>query len=154
MRCFKALDMAKSARCDWPRCPPVPAAGLRLTPDRRFGEVAACGRTGTPARTSPAPPANRDSRRGHRHDHLRRWDGAYGWKTIERLDDGTEIWYAHQSAMLVRSGRVYRARSSAGRLHRQHHRPPPAPRVPSHGGDPINPMPLAHRAKAYTLTSS
>jgi murein DD-endopeptidase MepM/ murein hydrolase activator NlpD len=26
---------------------------------------------------------------------------------VERLADGTEIWYAHQSAMLVRSGPVY-----------------------------------------------
>jgi murein DD-endopeptidase MepM/ murein hydrolase activator NlpD len=34
------------------------------------------------------------------------WDGAYGWKTIERLADGTEIWYAHQSRIIVHSGPV------------------------------------------------
>ncbi|MGQ0465562.1 MAG: peptidoglycan DD-metalloendopeptidase family protein [Sporichthyaceae bacterium] len=34
------------------------------------------------------------------------WDGAYGWKTVQVLNDGTEIWYAHQSKMLVRSGYV------------------------------------------------
>jgi len=70
------------------------------------------------------------------------WDGAYGWKTIERLDDGTEIWYAHQSAMLVRSGRVYTGQvigrvgstgnTTGPHLHLE---------VRPHGGDPINPMP-------------
>jgi murein DD-endopeptidase MepM/ murein hydrolase activator NlpD len=35
-----------------------------------------------------------------------KWDGAYGWKTIIRLPDGTENWYAHQSAFVVRSGHV------------------------------------------------
>lgn len=34
------------------------------------------------------------------------WDGSYGYKTVERLDDGTELWYAHQSRQLIRSGRV------------------------------------------------
>jgi murein DD-endopeptidase MepM/ murein hydrolase activator NlpD len=34
------------------------------------------------------------------------WDGAYGWKTVQILNDGTEIWYAHQSKMLVKSGYV------------------------------------------------
>ncbi len=34
------------------------------------------------------------------------WDGAYGWKTVQVLNDGTEIWYAHQSKMLVKSGYV------------------------------------------------
>jgi murein DD-endopeptidase MepM/ murein hydrolase activator NlpD len=35
-----------------------------------------------------------------------KWDGAYGWKTVIRLPDGTENWYAHQSAFVVRSGHV------------------------------------------------
>lgn len=34
------------------------------------------------------------------------WDGAYGWKTVIRLADGTEHWYAHQSAFVVRRGYV------------------------------------------------
>lgn len=32
------------------------------------------------------------------------FDGSYGNKTVERLDDGTEIWYAHQSAIDVKPG--------------------------------------------------
>jgi murein DD-endopeptidase MepM/ murein hydrolase activator NlpD len=70
------------------------------------------------------------------------WDGAYGWKTVERLDDGTEIWYAHQSQMLVRSGRVYMGEvigrvgstgnTTGPHLHLE---------VRPHGGDPVNPMP-------------
>lgn len=34
------------------------------------------------------------------------WAGAYGWRTVERLPDGTEIWYAHQSGFVVRRGQV------------------------------------------------
>jgi murein DD-endopeptidase MepM/ murein hydrolase activator NlpD len=32
------------------------------------------------------------------------WVGAYGNRTIERLPDGTELWYAHQSATAVSAG--------------------------------------------------
>lgn len=32
------------------------------------------------------------------------WAGAYGYRTIETLDDGTEIWYCHQSSVGVSSG--------------------------------------------------
>jgi murein DD-endopeptidase MepM/ murein hydrolase activator NlpD len=32
------------------------------------------------------------------------WGGAYGNRTIETLPDGTELWYAHQSAFKVRDG--------------------------------------------------
>ncbi len=35
-----------------------------------------------------------------------KWDGAYGWKTVVRLPDGTENWYAHQSAFVIRKGHV------------------------------------------------
>lgn len=31
-------------------------------------------------------------------------DGAYGYKTVQRLSDGTEIWYCHQSAIGVSPG--------------------------------------------------
>ena len=37
---------------------------------------------------------------------LTAYDGAYGNKTIERLSDGTEIWYCHLSSYVVTSGRV------------------------------------------------
>lgn len=32
------------------------------------------------------------------------WAGAYGNRTIERLEDGTELWYCHQSATAVSVG--------------------------------------------------
>ncbi|GGF55787.1 hypothetical protein GCM10011519_32130 [Marmoricola endophyticus] len=32
------------------------------------------------------------------------YDGSYGNKTVERLEDGTEIWYAHQSEIDVKPG--------------------------------------------------
>lgn len=32
------------------------------------------------------------------------WAGAYGYRTIETLDDGTEIWYCHQSSVGVSTG--------------------------------------------------
>ena len=32
------------------------------------------------------------------------WAGAYGYRTVERLPDGTELWYAHQSAFGVKAG--------------------------------------------------
>ena len=32
------------------------------------------------------------------------YDGAYGYKTVLRLEDGTELWYAHQSAIAVGVG--------------------------------------------------
>jgi hypothetical protein len=32
------------------------------------------------------------------------YDGAYGNKTVVRLEDGTELWYCHQSAFLVSVG--------------------------------------------------
>jgi murein DD-endopeptidase MepM/ murein hydrolase activator NlpD len=70
------------------------------------------------------------------------WDGAYGWKTVERLADGTEIWYAHQSAMLVRSGPVY-AGEVIGRVGSTGNTTGPHLHleVRPHGGAPINPMP-------------
>jgi murein DD-endopeptidase MepM/ murein hydrolase activator NlpD len=34
------------------------------------------------------------------------WAGAYGWRIIVRHADGTETWYCHLSAFLIRSGKV------------------------------------------------
>jgi murein DD-endopeptidase MepM/ murein hydrolase activator NlpD len=34
------------------------------------------------------------------------WAGAYGYRIIETLSDGTELWYCHQSSMVVTSGTV------------------------------------------------
>ncbi len=37
------------------------------------------------------------------------YDGSYGNKTVIRLDDGTELWYCHQSSFAVAPGRRVRA---------------------------------------------
>ncbi|BFV57899.1 hypothetical protein KCMC57_up30030 [Kitasatospora sp. CMC57] len=34
------------------------------------------------------------------------WSGAYGYRVIETLSDGTEIWYCHLSAIVTASGEV------------------------------------------------
>ena len=52
------------------------------------------------------------------------YDGSYGNKTVVTLEDGTEIWYCHQSALRrQRRRRGPRRRGDRHRrLHRQHHR--------------------------------
>ena len=37
------------------------------------------------------------------------YDGSYGNKTVVRLEDGTELWYCHQSAFMVSAGDTVRA---------------------------------------------
>nr|WP_324614750.1 M23 family metallopeptidase [Streptomyces albireticuli] len=34
------------------------------------------------------------------------WAGAYGYRIVLRLDDGTELWFCHLSSMVVTSGKV------------------------------------------------
>ena len=55
------------------------------------------------------------------------YDGSYGNKTVVRLEDGTEIWYCHQTSFVVSVGR-HRPRRRGhrhGRLDRPRHRLPP-----------------------------
>jgi biotin carboxyl carrier protein len=42
------------------------------------------------------------------------YDGAYGNKTVVTLEDGTEIWFCHQTDMLVSEGEVVRAGETIG----------------------------------------
>jgi murein DD-endopeptidase MepM/ murein hydrolase activator NlpD len=44
------------------------------------------------------------------------WAGAYGNRTVERLPDGTKLWYAHQSAFDVRPGQKVVAGQEIGRV--------------------------------------
>ncbi|MBZ5736387.1 M23 family metallopeptidase [Nocardioides sp. TRM66260-LWL] len=70
------------------------------------------------------------------------WAGSYGYRTIETLLDGTEIWYAHQSKILARVGdpvdrdEVIGEVGSTGNSTGSHVHLEVRP----HGGDPIDPQ--------------
>ncbi|MFF8968563.1 M23 family metallopeptidase [Streptomyces sp. NPDC014995] len=44
------------------------------------------------------------------------WDGSYGYKTVLTLDDGTEVWYAHQSSISVSVGQKVATGDVIGRV--------------------------------------
>ncbi|MBG0854194.1 M23 family metallopeptidase [Streptomyces spinoverrucosus] len=44
------------------------------------------------------------------------WNGSYGYKTVLTLDDGTEIWYAHQSSIGVSVGQKVATGDVIGRV--------------------------------------
>ncbi len=44
------------------------------------------------------------------------WAGSYGYRTILELDDGTELWFCHQSSMDVSAGQKVRTGEVIGRV--------------------------------------
>ncbi|MEV0638995.1 M23 family metallopeptidase [Streptomyces sp. NPDC050619] len=44
------------------------------------------------------------------------WDGSYGYKTVLTLEDGTELWYAHQSSISVSVGQKVSTGEVIGRV--------------------------------------
>ncbi|WP_372482011.1 M23 family metallopeptidase [Streptomyces fuscigenes] len=44
------------------------------------------------------------------------WAGAYGYRTVVKLDDGEELWYCHQSSMLVTAGQKVETGEVIGRV--------------------------------------
>ncbi|CAM5531889.1 M23 family metallopeptidase OS=Streptomyces alboniger OX=132473 GN=CP975_16705 PE=4 SV=1 [Streptomyces alboniger] len=44
------------------------------------------------------------------------WAGAYGYRTVLELDDGTEVWYCHQSSMNVSAGQKVSTGDVIGRV--------------------------------------
>ncbi|MFI5758238.1 M23 family metallopeptidase [Streptomyces sp. NPDC051569] len=44
------------------------------------------------------------------------WSGSYGYRTVLELDDGTEIWYCHQSSMTVSAGQQVTTGEVIGRV--------------------------------------
>lgn len=71
------------------------------------------------------------------------WDGAYGYKTVVTLDDGTEIWFCHQSAIYVSTGErvtggeVIGAVGATGNVTGSHLHLEVRPG----GGEPVDPFP-------------
>ncbi|MEU1123872.1 M23 family metallopeptidase [Streptomyces sp. NPDC005899] len=44
------------------------------------------------------------------------WSGSYGYRTVLELEDGTEIWYCHQSSMDVTAGQTVGTGDTIGRV--------------------------------------
>ncbi|MFE4536568.1 M23 family metallopeptidase [Streptomyces scopuliridis] len=44
------------------------------------------------------------------------WSGSYGYRTVLELEDGTEIWYAHQSSLSVSAGEKVTTGQVIGRV--------------------------------------
>ena len=71
------------------------------------------------------------------------YDGSYGNKTVETLDDGTEIWYAHQSEIGVTVGQRVTQSQQIGRIGSTGNVTGPHVHIEVRpgGGDPIDPYP-------------
>ena len=69
------------------------------------------------------------------------YDGAYGNKTVQTLDDGTELWYCHQTSYTVSSGETVRAGELIGYVGSTGHVTGPHLHleVRPGGGDPVDP---------------
>lgn len=69
------------------------------------------------------------------------WAGAYGYRVVLSLDDGTELWYCHLSTMVVTSGRVITG-DTIGRVGATGNVPEPHLHleVRPGGGDPVDPL--------------
>jgi murein DD-endopeptidase MepM/ murein hydrolase activator NlpD len=69
------------------------------------------------------------------------YDGAYGNKTVETLEDGTELWYCHQNAFNVSPGTVVHAGDLIGYIGSTGHVTGPHLHleVRPGGGDPVDP---------------
>jgi murein DD-endopeptidase MepM/ murein hydrolase activator NlpD len=71
------------------------------------------------------------------------WAGSYGYRTVLKLDDGTELWFCHQSSMTVKAGDKVRTGDVIGRVGATGNVTGPHLHleVRPGGGSPIDPMP-------------
>jgi murein DD-endopeptidase MepM/ murein hydrolase activator NlpD len=69
------------------------------------------------------------------------YDGSYGNKTVETLDDGTELWYCHQTSFVVSAGETVRSGQLIGYIGSTGHVTGPHLHleVRPGGGDPVDP---------------
>ena len=71
------------------------------------------------------------------------YDGAYGNKTVETLEDGTELWYCHQVEFAVEPGQEVHAGDVIGYVGSTGHVTGPHVHIEVRpgGGDPVDPYP-------------
>ena len=69
------------------------------------------------------------------------YDGSYGNKTVVTLDDGTEIWYCHQTSFLVNVGDTVRGGEVIGTVGSTGNSTGPHLHIEVRpgGGDPVDP---------------
>jgi murein DD-endopeptidase MepM/ murein hydrolase activator NlpD len=69
------------------------------------------------------------------------YDGSYGNKTVETLEDGTELWYCHQTSFVVSTGETVHAGELIGYIGSTGHVTGPHLHLEVHpgGGDPVDP---------------
>ncbi|MER5408308.1 M23 family metallopeptidase [Streptomyces sp. NPDC002769] len=74
------------------------------------------------------------------------WAGAYGYRTILTLDDGTELWFCHQSSISVSVGQKVGTGDVIGRVGATGNVTGPHLHLEVHpgGGDAIDPMAWLH----------
>ncbi|MFE4549849.1 M23 family metallopeptidase [Streptomyces sp. NPDC056785] len=74
------------------------------------------------------------------------WAGAYGYRTILTLDDGTELWFCHQSSISVSVGQKVATGDVIGRVGATGNVTGPHLHLEVHpgGGDAIDPMAWLH----------
>jgi murein DD-endopeptidase MepM/ murein hydrolase activator NlpD len=70
------------------------------------------------------------------------YDGSYGNKTVVTLEDGTELWYCHQTSFLVDVGDVVRGGEAIGTVGSTGNSTGPHLHleVRPGGGDPVDPF--------------
>ncbi|PBC63022.1 peptidase [Streptomyces sp. Tue6028] len=70
------------------------------------------------------------------------WAGAYGYRTVLTLDDGTELWFCHQSSISVTAGQKVTTGEVIGRVGATGNVTGPHLHLEVHpgGGDSIDPM--------------
>lgn len=80
----------------------LPVAGYRIT--ATFGEISYLWSSVHTGLDFAAPSGTPIVSAAHGTVTEATYDGAYGYKTVVTLDDGTELWYGHQTSLIVGVG--------------------------------------------------
>ena len=130
-----------------PEAPPLrladvlPVRSYRLT--GRFGEVSGLWRTVHTGLDFAAPIGTPIHAVASGVVVSTGYDGAYGNKTVLRLHGGTELWFCHQSLILVTPGQHVTTDQVVGEIGNTGNVTGPHVHleVHPHGGDPVDPYP-------------